>query len=297
MLTAQILNGIVVGAIYGLFALGFTLIFGINHFMNMAHGAVFMWGAFGGLFAALYLGASFFGALLAGGVVGAAISILLYWTAFRLLRRHEGAEFSAIVSSIGANQILVSVAQQASQTSVMRFPADVFPTVMVQVAGIRVQLLQLIIVATAVVIFGGLLAFLYRTKYGRQARAVAFSEQTAKLLGISPSFINVLVFGISGALAGIAGVLIGLAFNAVDFTMGQSLLMLAFVIIIVGGLGSIVGTLIASFLVGMVHTLSVAYLPSGVADAIVFAVLFAILLVRPAGLFGGYGAVSRVARR
>jgi len=296
MLAQQILNGLVVGSVYGLFALGFTLLFGVNHIMNMAHGSVFMWGAFAGLYAVTGMDAPIGVALVIGMVVGGLLSVLLDLLAFRPLRKRGAPEFSAIVSSIGANLVLLALAQKVSNTAVMRFPYDAFPVVVYRVLGLRVQLLQLLIMGLVLVMVAGLVFYLYRTDFGRRIRAVAFSEQTARLLGINPTWVNIQVFFIAGALAGLAGVLIGLVFNSVHFAMGEPLLLRAFVVVILGGLGSIPGALIAGLIIGLVQALGVAYISAGVAEAIVFLALFVVILVRPTGLFGQAGATMRVRR-
>ena len=296
MLAQQILNGLVVGSVYGLFALGFTLLFGVNHIMNMAHGSVFMWGAFAGLYAVTGMDAPIGVALVIGMVVGGLLSVLLDLLAFRPLRKRGAPEFSAIVSSIGANLVLLALAQKVSNTAVMRFPYDAFPVVVYRVLGLRVQLLQLLIMGLVLVMVAGLVFYLYRTDFGRRIRAVAFSEQTARLLGINPTWVNIQVFFIAGALAGLAGVLIGLVFNSVHFAMGEPLLLRAFVVVILGGLGSIPGALIAGLIIGLVQSLGVAYISAGVAEAIVFLALFVVILVRPTGLFGQAGATMRVRR-
>jgi len=296
MLMQQLINGIVVGSVYGLFALGFTLLFGINHIMNMAHGSVFMWGAFAGLYAVIALDAPIYVALLAGMLAGGLISVVLDIVAFRPLRRRNAPEFSAIVSSIGADLVLLAIAQKVSNTAILRFPFDAFPVVIFTVLGLRIQLLQLVIIGLVVVMVFALVWYLYRTGFGQRIRAVAYSEQTSRLLGINPGPVNTQVFFISGALAGMAGVLIGLVFNSVHFTMGEPLLLRAFVIIILGGLGSIPGALIAGMLIGIVQTLSVAYIGAGVAEAIVFVSLFLVIVLRPTGLFGKSTAAMRVQR-
>lgn len=293
----QLLNGIVVGSVYGVFALGFTLIFGVNHIMNMAHGAVFMWGAFTGLYAVELFEAPFAVALLAGAVGGGVLSVILYLVAFMPLRKRGAPEFSFIISSIGASLVLISLAQQVTATRVMRFPFDIFPIVAFNLFGVRFTLMQLAIVGLVFLMVLGLLFYLYRTDMGRQIRAVAVSEHTSKLLGINAGFVNCQLFFISGAFAGIAGVLIGILFNSVHFMMGEPLLLRAFVVIILGGLGSIPGALVAGLLIGVIQTLTVAYVSAGMADAMVFSTLFLVLLARPTGLFGGAGAVARVARR
>jgi branched-chain amino acid transport system permease protein len=297
MLFQQLLNGIVVGSVYGLFALGFTLIFGVNHIMNMAHGSVFMWGAFAGLYCVNAFDAPLPVALAAGMLAGGVLSVLLDWVAFRPLRKQGALEFSTIVASIGANLILLALAQKVSNTAVLRFPFDTFPIVVFSFFGVRIQLLQLVIIGVSILIVIGLLLYLYRTKFGLHIRAVAYSEHTARLLGINPTAVNFQVFFISGALAGTAGVLIGLVFNSVHFMMGEPLLLRAFVVIILGGLGSIPGALIAGLAIGIIQTLSVAYVSAGVSEAIIFSTLFVVLVVRPTGLFGKASSIMRVARR
>jgi len=296
MLMQQLLNGVVVGSVYSLFALGFTLLFGVNHILNMAYGSVFMWGAFAGLYAVTALDAPIYVALLVAMVAGGVVSVVLDVVAFRPLRRRNAPEFSAIVSSIGADLVLLAIAQKASNTAVMRFPFDAFPLVIFNVFGLRIQLLQLVIIALVVAMVFGLMGYLYRTRFGQHIRCVAYSEQTSRLLGINPGPVNMQVFMISGALAGMAGVLIGLVFNSVHFAMGEPLLMRAFVIIILGGLGSIPGALVAGLAIGIVQTLAVAYVSSGVSEAVVFVALFVVILVRPTGLFGQASAAMRVQR-
>lgn len=295
MLAQQLLNGVVVGSVYALFALGFTLVFGINRVLNLAHGAIFTVGAFAALYAItlldLPLPVAALLAILAGGVA----SVLIDLVCFRPLRRREAPEFAAIVSSIGAGLILTSLAQQVSRTQVMRFPFGTVPVVIWRVWGLRLQLLQLVIIGAVALIVLALLAYLYRTEAGRQIRAVAISERTAQLLGINPAAVFAQVFFIAGALAGAAGLLIGLAFNSVHYVMGEPLLLRAFVVVVLGGMGSIAGAVLAGLLLGIVQSLSVAYASSGVADAVVFSLLFVVLLVRPNGLFGTVGA-GRVVR-
>ncbi len=297
MLAQQLINGLVVGNIYALFALGFTLIFGVNHIMNMAYGAVFMVGAFAGLAAVQFIGSSFVLALIAGALGGGIVSVVLDWVAFRPLRRRRANEFAAIVSSIGAGFVLMSLAQQMTNTKVMRYPFDIFPAMPLTFMGVRITLLQLSIIVLVAVLIAGLLFLLYRTSFGRQVRAVAVAENTSKLLGVNTGRVHFSVFFLSGALAGIAGVLIGIVFNSVHFMMGEPFLLRAFVVIILGGLGSIPGALVAGILIGVMQTLTVAYFSAGAADVVVFTALFLILLFKPNGLFGDVSLVSRTARQ
>jgi branched-chain amino acid transport system permease protein len=287
MLPQQILNGIVVGGVYALFALGFTLIFGIHRILNLAHGAVFMAGAFIALYsvqAGVPLWASFFIAAFAAGLM----SVIVEVTAFRPLRKLSlmDAEFGSMITSIGAGLFIMSAFQRISQTRVVRFPFGTVPIESVQLMGLRVTILQLVMLACSVLLVLALTWYLYRTKWGRQVRAIAGNQKTAQLLGINPDFIFFQTFFISGALAAAAGILIGLAFNSIHFMMGEPYLLRAFVVIVLGGLGSVPGALVGGLLFGMMHTLATAYLPGLLVDVMIYSLLFVILLVRPNGLFG-----------
>lgn len=297
MLLQQLLNGLVMGSTYAVFALGFTLLFGVNHILNMAFGSVFMWGALAGLYAVLGFQAPFWLAVIVGMLAGGVLSVALDFVAFMPLRRRQAPDFSYILTSIGASLVLLALSQKATGSAVMRFPAETFPVVVYQLPGLSIQLLQLIIIGTALAMVAGLVWSLYGTGLGRRIRSVAFSANTARLLGIHADLVNAQVFFVSGALAGLAGVLIGMAFNSVHFTMGEPFLMRAFVIIILGGLGSIPGALVGGIVIGMVQALAYAYISSAAADAISFGILFFIILIRPTGLFGKATAVVRVQRR
>ncbi len=281
----QIINGLVVGSVYALFSLGFTLIFGLQRVLNLAHGAVFMWGAFVGLYATeagLPLAVALPLAMAVSGLLGALLELLV----FRPLRRRNASEFAAIVASIGAALILMGLAQQVSDTQVMRYPPDVFPLVIHRFWGLRLSLLQITIMALVVAIVVGLVLYVYHTGIGRQMRAVSVNERTARLLGVNPNLVHLQAIVLSGALAGAAGVIIGVAFNSVHFLMGEPFLLRALVIVVIGGLGSIAGAVVAGLLLGLIQTLVVVTPYSGLADAIIFGLLFLMLLVRPNGLFG-----------
>lgn len=297
MLTQQIFNGLVMGSVYAVFALGFTLLFGVNHILNMAFGSIFMWGAFAGLYIVKTFDAPFVIALAAGMLAGGLLSLALDFVAFRPLRKRRAPDFASLLSSIGANLVLLTIAQKVSNTTVMRFPFDTFPIVIYDVFGLRMQLLQLTIMAAGLLMVLALGYMLYRTGVGRRIRSVAFSEKTSRLLGINAGVVNAQVFFISGALAGMAGVLIGIAFNSVHFLMGEPFLMQAFVVIILGGLGSMPGALIAGLVMGIVQTLSYAYISSAAAESIAFGVLFALILIRPTGLFAQASSIMRIQRR
>jgi branched-chain amino acid transport system permease protein len=298
MLTQQILNGFVVGSVYALFALGFNLVFGVHRIMNLAHGALFMAGAFIALFsfqAGTPLWAAFIVAAFGSGV----LAVLLDLVAFRQLRarRSSDASFASIIASIGASLILTNIAQRISDAKVMRFPFGTVPVEALTFGGLRVMPLQIIVVLSVCVLVAMLAYYLFGTSFGRQVRAVANNERAAMLLGVEPQTVYLQTFFLSGALAGAAGVLTGLSFNAIHFAMGEPYLMFGFVVLVVGGLGSLPGAVCAGLLLGIVQTFAIAYLPTGLGDIIVYLLLFVVLLVRPNGLFGQKIAPSWIGRR
>ncbi|MER2537511.1 MAG: branched-chain amino acid ABC transporter permease [Rhizobiaceae bacterium] len=296
MIVQQLLNGLISGSVYALFALGFTLIFGTHRILNLAHAGVFMTGAFIGYYCVV-LGLPLWLAIVLAMIGSGLLSYFIDIVAFQQLRAQKQIEFAALISSIGANLILINIAQRLSDTQVLSFPFGTFPTIFFHFAGVRVSALQLMIVALVAVLFGLLLFYLYKTSFGRQVRAVAGNERAAMLLGVNPKSVYFQTFFISGALAGIAGVLIGLLFSSVYFLMGEPYLLRGFVIVILGGLGSIPGAVVAGLLLGVMQTLATAYLPPGLTDAMIYSLLFVGLLIRPSGLFGGQAIAVAAGRR
>jgi branched-chain amino acid transport system permease protein len=298
MLIQQLLNGLITGSVYALFALGFTLVFSVHRLLNLAHGGVFMVGAFIGYYGVMNGVSIWLAAILAALVAGLA-SAGVQFVALQRLRRqsHHVVELAALITTLGVDLILVSAAQKISDSQTVRFPFGTFPIIFFDFAGLRISQLQIIMVTTVSVLLSFLLYYIYYTKAGRQVRAVASSEKASHLLGINSSAIYFQTFFISGVMAGIAGILIALSFNSINAHMGEPYMLRAFVIIVLGGLGSISGCVVAALLFGVIQTLSIAYLPPGAPDIVLYSLLFIVLLVRPSGLLGNEASVMTVGRR
>jgi branched-chain amino acid transport system permease protein len=287
MLAQQIVNGVVSGMVYALFALGLTLVYGVHRVLNLAHGAVFMWGALVGLIVVVRFDLPLWLALLVAMVFSGLTSVVLDFLAFRPLRRRHGDELTTIVSSIGANLIMMNLAEQATGAQILNFPLDIVPFDNYRVAGILISLQNIVIVCCVLVLVAAVALYLFGTVFGLQVRAVAINETMSRLVGINPQGIYVQTFFISGALAGAAGVILGVAYNSVSYFMGEPMLLRAFAIIVLGGLGSITGALISSLFVGVVEALTVSYASSQLSEMATFLLLFVVLIVRPYGLFKG----------
>ena len=286
IITQQIVNAIWLGGVYSLFALGYALVFSVLGVLNLAHSAVFMWGAFVGLVTVTKFGLPIWVAIpvamLAAGVIG----VVLEMVAFAPLRRRNAPRISQLISSIGASILLVNIAQAVFGTDLQRFPQGSIPTDTVQGLPFRITPIQIAILIISIVLMALLQYLVMRTRVGRAMRTVAFNERVAGLMGINATQIFQITFFLAGALAGASGVLYGLAYNSMDPFMGDAVSLKGLTVIVLGGLGNIKGAVVGGFLVAALETFSIAAGGSNYRDAIVFALLFLILLFRPQGLVG-----------
>jgi branched-chain amino acid transport system permease protein len=282
----QIINGLFLGSIYALFALGYTLVFGVLDILNLAHAAVFMLAAFVALTlvgeAGLHVVVALPLAMLFAGVVG----ILLERIAFRPLRGRADSNISGLISSLAMFAIFEAIAHEIWGPNVARFPFGTLPDKLIPLLGGVVSRLQLTIIGISVAMFLLLTWLVNRTRLGREVRAVAESPRAARVLGIDVDRVISASFFISSALGGAAGVLFGLAFNAVAPDMGRSVELKGLAVIILGGMGSMTGAVVAGFALGLTEVFVVANLGSSWRDAVSFIGLFLVLVLRPRGLFG-----------
>jgi len=286
-LTQQLVNGVFLGSVYALFAVGYTLVFGVLDILNLAHQAVFTASAFVCLTLVGRLGLPFVVALplamLAGGVMG----LILDRVAFRPLRARPDTHFSVMISTIGMGIIFESIVLGLYGAQVFRLPAGIFPEVVFDLPGARITLVQVTVVGFTLAIMVALAAMLRATRLGKAIRAVAQDTRAASLLGVDVEAAITASFFIASALGGAAGVLSALAFNALTPDMGRGIELKGLAVIIVGGMGSVPGAALGGLILGLTEVLSVAFTgQSNLRDAIGFALLFLILLVRPRGLLG-----------
>jgi branched-chain amino acid transport system permease protein len=289
----QVINGLFLGSIYALFALGYTLVFGVLDILNLAHQAVFMLCAFIALALVSVIHLNILVSFPLAVVIAGAIGIVLDRIAFRPLRDRSDSNISGLISSLAAATLFEAVAIEIWGPDVSRFPFGVVPDRQLRVGAAVISELQLVIIAISVVMMLGLTWLVQRTRTGRQIRAVAESPLAARILGVNVDRIIAASFFVSSALGGAAGVLFGLAFNNVSPDMGRSVELKGLAVIILGGMGSMPGAVLAGFGMGLVEVLTVSQLGASYRDAVTFAVLFLVLLLRPRGLLGQ--AATRVA--
>lgn len=286
MLAQQFINALSLGSVYALFALGFTLIFGVLGVINLSHGAVFMVGAYAALqavvLADLPVWAALVVAFVVAGLVGLAIDILV----LSPLRKRDAPHLIPMIATIGVAIVLNSAVQGLFGADNLRFPPGVVPEGSIEAAGLHMTAVEIGIVALTLVITVLLLVGLRRTSAGKALRAVAESPKAAALLGIDVEGLFRKTSFLAAALGGVAGVLISLYSNAVFPLMGQPMLHKGIAVIILGGMGDIRGALIGGLFLGFAEVFAVAYVGSTMRDAVAFGLLFLILLVRPTGLFG-----------
>ncbi len=288
MFAAQLTNGIVLGAAYALFAVGYTLIFGVLDILNLAHAAIFMTAAFTALALTEHgmpLPLAFALAILLAGVIGIALDRV----AFAPLRARNAGTLAPLISSIGVAIAIGGAIRGLFGPDEHRFPEGTlgaFGTAHWKIGSLDIAALDAAIVAVALLLMVALSYVLRSTTLGRSIRAVAQDRVAAALLGIDLERTIALTFFLASALGGAAGILIGLQYDSVSVTMGQRIELKGLAIIILGGMGSVTGAVVGAFLLGAVETLSVAYISSSYRDAIAFGVMFLILVLRPSGLFG-----------
>ncbi len=282
----QALNGLFVGSIYALFAVGYTLVFGVLDILNLAHQAVFMLSAFAALALVADAGFPLWAALPLAVVFGGMLGLGLERIAFRPLRDRADSNISGLISSLAMATIFESIAAQIWGPDISRFPFNAFPDRTLEFAGASASLLQLCILGISIALMALLTLLIARTRLGRQIRAVAESPRAARVLGIDVDRVIAASFFLSSALGGAAGVLFGLAFNSISPDVGRSVELKGLAVIILGGMGSVPGAVAAGFALGLVEVFTVSHLGASYRDVVSFAVLFLVLIARPRGLFG-----------
>ena len=279
----QLVNGLILGSVYALIALGYTMVYGIIKLINFAHGDLYMMGAFIGYYLINSFQLNFFIALILTMVLTACLGVLIEFLAYRPLR--NSTKIAALITAIGVSFFLEYGMVYLFGANTRAFP-QALETVKYNLGPISVTNVQLTILGVSIFLMVALQFIVQKTKMGKAMRAVSVDSDAAQLMGINVNSTISFTFALGSALAGAAGVLIGLYYNSVEPLMGMAPGIKAFVAAVLGGIGIIPGAALGGFIIGLLETLAITIGLSSYRDAVVYGILIVILLVRPAGILG-----------
>jgi branched-chain amino acid transport system permease protein len=297
VLLQQVINGLSLGAMYALLALGFTLVYGILELINFAHFNVFMVSSFIGMWALELLGLSgqsqvltgfalvgalafaFAVTMLAAGVLGVAIERI----ALRPLRNVRGT--AAMITTIGVSYILFNVILLTAGAGSQNFP-NPMPVVRWDIGGATLQLREVLIWSITLLLMFALHLFVNRTRLGKAMRATAQDAEAARMMGIDVDRVVVIAFFLGSALAGAAALIFGLYYNFTSFIIGYTAGLRAFTAAVLGGIGSVTGAMVGGVLIGLIESLGGHFFATRWADVLIFSILILVLVFVPSGLFG-----------
>lgn len=279
----QLVNGLILGSVYALLALGYTMVYGIIKLINFAHGDIYMMGAFIGYYLINTYHMNFFVALVLTMVVTAFLGVVIEFLAYRPLR--NSTRIAALITAIGVSFFLEYIMVYFVGADKRAFPQAI-ETVKYNLGSISITNVQLIILCVSIVLMVALQFIVKQTKMGKAMRAVSVDSDAAQLMGINVNHTISFTFALGSALAGAAGVLIGLYYNSIAPLMGMTPGIKAFIAAVLGGIGIIPGAALGGVLIGLLETFSISVGWSSFRDAVVYAVLIIILLIRPAGILG-----------
>ncbi len=285
MLLEQLINGVTLGSTYALIALGYTMVYGIIQLINFAHGEIYMFGAFAGLFCVTVLGLPFGIALLGAMAFCMILGMSVERVAYRPLRGRS-TRLSPLISAMGVSTFLSTLMVLIRGTNTTRYPEGTMMNATFQILGINISSMQIMILLLSAGLMLALQWIVRRTKIGKAMRACSLDLEAASLMGVNVNRIISVTFALGSALAAAGGVMVGLYYNAVWPYMGTMAGMKAFAAAVLGGIGSIPGAMLGGVLLGVLEIMGVAYLSSSYKDAIAFAVLIIVLIIRPQGLLG-----------
>ena len=302
ILPQQLVFGLALGTVYGLIALGYTMVYGILFMINFAHGEIFMIGAYlgwgvlafllnaqiAGLHAAWVVPLMLVQAMLGAGLLG----VCLERFAYRPLYSRGATRLGPLISAIGAS-IFLQNAVMLTQGARMKvyMTSLLFPrSWRLEIAGVSISVLVIVMTAAAVLMMWGLHELVQRTTLGRSIRAVAEDREMAAIIGVNVTRVIAVTFFLGSALAGAGGVLVGLYYTQIDFFMGYSAGLKAFTAAVLGGIGNIKGAMLGGVLLGVIESLAVTFINPAYKDVVAFAVLIGTLVVRPTGLLGDVSA-------
>jgi len=284
----QLVNGLSIGSIYALMAVGYSLVYSIMNFSNFAHGSVIMLGAYFGFFALTSFGMPFYVAFFVAFFGSAAVAVLLERLAYKPLRDRRAPFLYFIITAMGASIFIDNSVIATIGPTPKTFPTDLLPGFFqgepFEWGNLSVGRVDVAIFVLAMICLGLLILFIDFTKLGKAIQATAYNMKAAALMGINPNFVIILVFAIGGGLAGVAGVLYGMKYQV--FPQMSAITLKSFIAAVFGGLGSLPGALLGSLLLALIETFVSGYLSTQYRDLFAFGILIAMLVIRPSGIMG-----------
>ena len=279
-----LVNGLSMGSVYAIIALGYTMVYGIAKMLNFAHGDVIMVGAYVSFCATSYLGLPGWASVVLSCVVCTVLGVLIEGLAYKPLR--QAGPLAVLITAIGVSYFLQNAAQLLWGATPKNFTSLVTFQVPEFLAKFNVSAVSLVTIVACLVIMAGLMFFTGKTKMGKAMRAVSEDKAAAQLMGINVNRTIVTTFAIGSGLAAVAALMYCAQYHTVTTTMGSMLGLKAFVAAVMGGIGLIPGAMLGGIVVGIIEALVTAYISSSLANAVVFLILIVMLLVKPAGILG-----------
>jgi branched-chain amino acid transport system permease protein len=279
----QIINGLSVGSIYALIALGYTMVYGIIRLINFAHGEIMMMGAYFAFVTVFATGMPFFAVLIVSMVLAALLGITIETLAYKPLRK--APRISALITAIGMSLFLQNLALVIFKADPKIMPA-IIPKRPVMIGSIQIGTVTIVTILLSIFFMILLDFFVKKTKPGKSMRAVSEDKEASILMGINVNRTISITFAIGSALGALGGVLYSIAYTQVFPTMGVMPGLKAFVAAVLGGIGLIPGAMLGGFAIGMIETITKAYISSQWSDAIVFGILIIVLIIKPTGILG-----------
>jgi branched-chain amino acid transport system permease protein len=294
LIIEQILNGLTIGSFYSLIALGYSMVYGVMKLINFAHGDLFTFGSYLG-YTFLVMGTAYvtstlgvWGGMAAAMLIAAVGTGILGLIVERIAYRpiYPAGRLPAVVSALGASIFIQNAIMVIWGARPQAYTSEVIPNYMLNIAGLRINLLQIIILLLSFLLMGILYYIVQKTTFGAAIRASALDRETAALMGININLIIFFIFALGPALGGVAGVMVGIYYRKISFVMGWNYGLKAFTATILGGIGNIPGAMIGGLILGVLEMLGSTYISTAYKDVFVFLVLILVLIFRPTGILG-----------
>lgn len=288
MFVTQLINGLALGMIYALVAIGYSLVFGILELINFAHGATYAFGAILTWYLACDLGINVFAACLISIALTGLLGIVLEYFGLRPLRKKGSSPVASLITTIGLSYVIENCLTLAFGSQAQRFDVNL-DFAQYRIGNMEIGASKFVITAISLLLLAALYLLLQKTKMGLAMRTVGQSQSAAAISGVNVNQVIMLAFFLSGACAAVAGTLVGGYYQVVSPSMGAAIGNKAFAAAVIGGLGSLPGAVVGGLVVGLAEGMAAAYLGGTYTDTIAYVVLFLVLIIKPSGLFHSKG--------